>query len=85
MSGKGWITLLSLMAGVPLAAWGLTHGAWLAILAGLGLVLTFIYLAYEFIAQAAKPKHKIIPPAQPAWTLRDEPADPPDKPGASGK
>lgn len=84
MSGKAWIAFLSLLAGVPLAAWGLTHGAWLAILGGLGLVLAFVYLAYEYLAAAAQPKHKITPPAQPAWNLRDEPVERPDKPGTPG-
>ena len=46
MKGKGLAALACLLAGVPLLAWGLTHGAWLAIIAGLALELVFLYYAF---------------------------------------
>jgi hypothetical protein len=76
MSGKNWLAVLCLVAGVPLAAWGLTHGALLAALAGLVLVLVFLALAWQWIAGSSKPmgaENQIKPAANAAWSMKDQP------------
>jgi hypothetical protein len=45
VSGKAWLALLCLLAGVALASYGLAYGALLLALAGLALVMTFVYFA----------------------------------------
>jgi hypothetical protein len=67
MSGKTLAALGCLLTGVPLLAWGLTHGAWLAIGAGLGL------------AGANRPmgaQQTIKPAANAAWSMKDRPVEP---------
>jgi uncharacterized protein (DUF58 family) len=79
MKSKGLIAIACAVAGIPLAAYGLTHGAWLLILAGLALVLAFIYLVWEWIAGASKPmgaEATIKPAANAAWSMKDEPVRP---------
>jgi uncharacterized protein (DUF58 family) len=76
MSGKAWLALLCLLAGVALASYGLAYGALLLALVGLALVLTFVYLAYAWIAGASRPlgaENKITPAANAAWSMKDEP------------
>ncbi|MCU0950142.1 MAG: hypothetical protein MUC68_03550 [Burkholderiaceae bacterium] len=76
MKSKGVIAVACLIAGIPIAAYGLTYGQWLLILVGLALVLVFIYLAYEWIAGASKPmgaETAIKPAANAAWSMKDEP------------
>jgi hypothetical protein len=76
MKRKGIIALACLLAGIPAAAYGLTHGAWLPILAGMALVLAFVYLAWEWIAGAGNPMGaaaKIEPARNAAWSMKDEP------------
>ncbi len=76
MSSKHWLAVLCLVAGIPLAAYGLTHGAWLLALAGLALVLTFWYLVWQWFAGAGKPmgaEGRIRPAANAAWKMKDEP------------
>ncbi len=55
MSGKAWLALLCLVAGVALASYGLAYGALLLALAGLALVMTFVYVAYAWVAGASRP------------------------------
>jgi hypothetical protein len=78
MSGKAWLALLCLVAGVALASYGLANGALLLALVGLALVITFVYFAYAWIAGASKPmgaEAKITPAANAAWSMKDEPVD----------
>jgi hypothetical protein len=62
VSGKAWLALLCLLAGVALASYGLAYGALLLALAGLALVMTFVYFAYAWVA---------------AWSMKDQPLDNP--------
>jgi hypothetical protein len=76
MSSKNWIALLCLVAGIPVAAWGLANGMLLVGLAGLALVLVFVALVVQAIAGASKPmgaEAKIKPAANAAWSMKDEP------------
>lgn len=76
MKAKGIIAVACLVAGIPIAAYGLTYGQWLLILAGLALVLVFIYLAYEWLSGASKPmgaETPIKPAANAAWSMKEEP------------
>lgn len=73
MSRTMWIALAALIAGIPLAAWGLAKGVWLAALAGLAMVLGFVYVAMNAIARANQPQHKITPAQNSAWSMKDEP------------
>lgn len=73
MSARMGLALAALLAGIPLAAWGLAEGVWLAALAGLALVLGFVYTAMSAIARANRPQHKITPAANSAWAMKDEP------------
>jgi uncharacterized protein (DUF58 family) len=78
MSGKSWLALLCLVAGVALASYGLANGALLLALVGLALVITFVYFAYAWIVGASKPmgaETKITPAANAAWSMKDEPVN----------
>jgi hypothetical protein len=70
---KGWVAVAALLAGVPLAAYGLAGGGALIALAGLALVLVFWFLAWQWLAGAGKPQTPIKPPADAAWNLKDQP------------
>jgi len=72
-----WGAIACLVVGAPLAAWGLANGSLLVGLAGLALVLVFVYLVVEAMNQAAKPKHEIRKSSTPAWDMKDA------KPGSS--
>lgn len=73
MSRAMLIALAALLAGIPLAAWGLANGVWLAALAGLALVLGFVVTAFTAIARSQQSSHKITPAANSAWAMKDEP------------
>ncbi len=76
MNSRNWLALLALVVGVPLAAWGLAEGAWLAAIAGIALVLVFWALVWQWIAGAGKPmgaEGNIKPAANAAWTMKDQP------------
>ena len=78
MTGKHWLALLCLVAGVPLAAWGLANGMLLVGLAGLALVFVFLALAMQWMAGMGKPmgaEGKIKPAANAAWSMKDRPVD----------
>jgi hypothetical protein len=75
MTGRHWLTVLLLIAGVPLTAIGLTHGSLLMALGGLVLLLVFIFLIGQGIVAANKPDTPIKPAATTAWSMRDQPAD----------
>ncbi|MFN7344375.1 MAG: hypothetical protein ACK5WG_10340 [Betaproteobacteria bacterium] len=80
MSGKAWLALLCLVAGVALASYGLAYGALLLALAGLALVMTFVYVAYAWVAGASRPmgaQAPITPAADAAWSMKDRPLDHP--------
>ncbi|HXF46247.1 MAG TPA: hypothetical protein VNK91_09025, partial [Burkholderiaceae bacterium] len=47
---KGWVAVAALLAGVPLAAFGLAGGGALLAAAGLALVLVFWFLAWQWLA-----------------------------------
>jgi hypothetical protein len=77
VSGRNWLAVLCLAGGVPLAAWGLANGVLLAALAGLALVLVFMALAWQWLAEAGRPmgaEGGIKPSAEAVWTMKDEPA-----------
>jgi hypothetical protein len=77
MSGKHWLALLCLVAGVPLAAWGLANGMLLVGLAGIALVFVFLGLVLQWMAGASKPMGAdgtIKPAANAAWSMKDQPA-----------
>jgi hypothetical protein len=79
MSGKTLAALGCLLTGVPLLAWGLTHGAWLAIGAGLVLEPVFLYFAFAWLAGANRPmgaQQTIKPAANAAWSMKDRPVEP---------
>ena len=59
MTGKHWLTVLLLVAGVPIAAVGLARGDLLMALAGLVLLLVFIYLVIQVIVKAGKPRSRM--------------------------
>jgi hypothetical protein len=76
MSGKHWLAVLCLVAGIPLAAWGLANGMLLAGFAGLALVLVFWVLVFQWLSGAGRPmgaEGKIKPAANAAWAMKDEP------------
>lgn len=72
MKGKQWVAAGCLIAGIPLAAFGLAGGGMLLTLVGLALVLGFWFLAWQWISGAGKPATPIKPSANAAWNLRDE-------------
>jgi hypothetical protein len=80
VSGKAWLALLCLLAGVALASYGLAYGALLLALAGLALVMTFVYFAYAWVTGASRPmgaQARITPAADAAWSMKDRPLDHP--------
>jgi hypothetical protein len=77
MNTKGWLAALCLIAGIPLAAYGLAYGGALFAIIGLALVLAFWFLAWQWISGAGKPTTPIKPSADAAWNLRDQAPLPP--------
>ena len=78
MTGKHWLALLCLLAGVPLAAWGLANGMLLVGLAGIALVFVFLALVMQWMAGAGRPmgaEGRIRPAANAAWSMKDEPVN----------
>jgi len=78
MAPKHWLALLCLVAGVPLAAWGLANGMLLVGLAGIALVFVFLALVLQWMAGAGKPmgaEGKIKPAANAAWSMKDQPVN----------
>jgi hypothetical protein len=75
MTPKLWVAIACMLVGAPLAAYGLAQGGALLAIAGLVLVLVFVYLAVETIAAANRPKHPIAKSPDAAWNLRDHPVD----------
>lgn len=73
MTAKNWLAVSCLVAGVPLAAYGLASGALLLAAAGLALVLAAIALVGQWIAAGNKPQQPIEPAADAAWHMKDEP------------
>ena len=76
MSSKTWLALVCLVAGVPMAAYGLAHGPLVLAIFGIALVLTFWFLAWQWIAGTHKPmgaEGKIKPAANAAWSMKDKP------------
>jgi hypothetical protein len=73
VNGRVLGAIACLVAGVPVAAWGLAEGRLLVALIGLALVLSFVYLIVEVVQQAAKPKHEIPKSPNPAWDMKDRP------------
>jgi hypothetical protein len=77
MTGRTWIAVLCLVAGVPIAAYGLSGGGLLLALVGLALVLSFVFLVIEaFLTKAKADAPQIKPAANAAWTMKDQPLDP---------
>ena len=78
MAPKHWLAVLCLVAGVPLAAWGLANGMLLVGLAGIALVFVFLALVMQWMAGAGKPmgaEGKIKPAADAAWSMKDRPVN----------
>ena len=78
MTGRNWLALLCLVAGVPLAAWGFANGVLLAGLAGIALVLVFWALVWRWIVGAGRPmgaEGTIKPAANAAWAMKDQPVN----------
>lgn len=76
MTSKHWLALLCLVAGIPLAAWGLANGMLVVGLAGIGLVFVFVAMVFQWIAGASRPmgaEGGIKPSANAAWAMKDEP------------
>lgn len=76
MSGRNWLALLCLVAGIALAAWGFANGALLLGLVGIALVLVFWFLVWQWIAGASRPmgaEAQIKPAANAAWAMKDQP------------
>ena len=83
MTPKNWLAVLCIVAGIPLAAYGLAQGQWLLAIAGIALVLTFWYLVWQRLAGLSRPmgaEGQIKPAANAAWTMKDEPAPDAQKP-----
>lgn len=78
MNSKAWLAVACLLAGIPLTAWGLTHGAWMLALLGLALLLAFWAVVWQWIAGVNKPQTPIKPAARSAWSefKPDAPAPP---------
>jgi len=79
MSPRVWGAIAALVVGIPLAAWGLAKGSLLFGLLGLALVLVFVFLVSEAIAQANRPQHRITPAENSAWSMKDPAAPTNDK------
>src|SRR5262245_60177936 len=77
MKTKGWLSALCLIAGIPLAAYGLAYGGALYAVVGLALVLAFWFLAWQWISGAGKPTTPIKPSADAAGNMRDQAPLPP--------
>ena len=82
MKHRIWLAAGCLIAGIPLAAYGLAGGGALLASVGLALVLAFWFLAWQWIAGAGKPTTPVKPAANAAWNLRDQPAAPPGAPAS---
>jgi hypothetical protein len=81
MNAKAWLTVLCLVLGIAMLAYGLTVGNWLLIIAGLALELTALYFIWGWMTGANRPMGgaaKIKPAANAAWSMKDEPARRPD-------
>jgi len=77
MTGRVWVAVLCLVAGVPAAAFGLSGGGLLWTLIGMALVFAFVFLALEaFAAKAKADAPKIKPAANAAWNMKDQPLEP---------
>jgi len=72
MKGRSWLAVVCLIAGIPLAAYGLSGGGALFAIVGLALVLVFWSLAWQWITRAGKPTTSIKPAADAAWNMRDQ-------------
>src|SRR5262245_2545967 len=72
MNMRGWGAAICLIAGIPLAAYGLAGGGTLLAVLGLALVLVFWFLAWQWITSAGKPKTPIKPAANAAWNMREQ-------------
>jgi len=75
MKGRIWLAAACLIAGIPLAAYGLARGGALFAIVGLALVFVFWFLAWQWITGANKPSTPIKPAANAAWNLRDQPTN----------
>lgn len=75
MNTKAIFAVVCLVAGIPLAAYGLAGGGALFTLPGLVLVLAFWYFAWQWLAKGNKPETPIKPAANAAWSLRDQPVE----------
>jgi len=75
MTPRVWAAIACLVVGVPVAAWGLANGSLLIGFLGLAIVLVFIYLVAEAINQASHPKLEIPKSDNPAWGMREHPAE----------
>lgn len=73
MSPRLWIAIACALVGVPLAAYGLAQGGLLIALAGLALVLTFVFFVIEAISGANQPRKEIPKAADSAWNMKDQP------------
>ena len=80
MNTRAVAAVACLVAGVGLAAWSLANGQLLLAIGGFALIFAFIYLVLEAMTKASKPTHEYKRSANPAWSMKDEPAD-----RASGK
>jgi len=84
MTPRVWAAIACLVAGVPVAAWGLANGSLLIGLAGLALVLVFVFLVVEAMNQAARPRHPIVKSDNPAWAMKEQPVAPERESGSGG-
>lgn len=74
MSAKSLLAVLCLVAGIGLAAFGLSRGALLLALPGFVLLFVSLYFASQWINGVLKANEKPIrPAANPAIAMKDEP------------
>jgi len=72
--------VLAAFAGIVLFAWGGAYRSWPLQIAGLALEIACLYAGWRWFARRFKPP-PIKPAANPAWSMRDQPAPGDDKSG----
>jgi hypothetical protein len=81
VSARVLLAVVSLVAGVMLAAWSLAAGQLLLGRAGVARIVVLRYQGREAMSKAGKPKTPIKPASDPAWSMKDRP---PGDGGAEG-
>jgi hypothetical protein len=82
---KSALTAAMLLAGIALAAYGMTEKLWLLALLGVSMIFVFFALLQSWIEKLHRPAVPIQPAADAAWNLKDRPADAPALPSNDGR